>query len=179
MANGRWFEARDLLQTASGISRELKQPGPMAEAQLELARCEIMLHNSLRAQQIYEEIWRNEGGGEGFRQAAVLEGLMLLALDNQAEKSARWLAETVHLASGPLRECMQVVAGDPIPPSWAERRKGWQSRLYRLGELADVIRLRREAPKDVLLERLDALAASAENPLEWPLPFATYLKGRL
>jgi len=179
MATGRWFEARDLLQTASGISRELKQAGAMAEAQLDLARCEIMLHNSLRAQQIYEEIWRNEGAGESFRQSAALEGLILLALDNQTANSARWFAETEPLVSGAVLDCMRVVAGHPLPEAWNERRKTWQSRLYRIAELSDVIRSRRDFPKEVLLARLDALGVNAEAPHEWPLPFAQYVKGRL
>lgn len=178
MRAGRWQEARELLQTSVFINQELGLQQPLAEARLELARTEMMLHNSLRALDLYRDIWNNEAVYTPIRQIAAFESVLLLLLD-QRDTEAAHLTETMeNLHVGPYPQLMQIAIGGPLPENWLRLREEWQTRLRWNAVLAEIVRERRLTPRPQLQRRLDELQREAGTS-EWPLPMAPYLRGRL
>ncbi|MCC5849409.1 MAG: serine/threonine protein kinase [Verrucomicrobia bacterium] len=184
MRAGRWLEARDLLQTAARVNQELVNQNrgsysALFDAQIELARTETMLHNSLRARELYQAVWSREEAGPALRQIAAFEGILLLLLEDRLDDARRVKTEVSTLPSGPYLALMDMALGNLSAREGEAARQGLQPRLRAHAEIADIIRLRNREDKAVLHRRLDELARHADPPNSWPIPFATYLKGRL
>ncbi len=179
MRAGRWLEARDLLQYAVSINRDLNLTVPLTDSQLELARAEMMLHNSLRALELYREVWAREDAELLMRQIAAFEGGLLLILDGRVSEARALHTAMEALQSGPYPQMFSVALGGPFPEQWAVHREEWQSRLRAKALIAEVIRQRGNQERALLVRRLDEIIRESGSPLEWPLPMAAYLKGRL
>lgn len=181
MQLGRWIEARDMLQTAMDLNNGLDQVLPLAESRLELARVEVMLHNSLRALDLYQLIWENPGVTESLRQVAGFEAMTLMLLDNQVTRAKKVLELLEGGAEGPYLLLMRDVSGSTLPEDWEERTADWQLRLRRSLVLAEVIRNRDRLPREVLLGKIEAMLAEDTQPrnYDWPLPYAEYIRGRI
>ncbi|MDA3873999.1 MAG: serine/threonine-protein kinase [Kiritimatiellae bacterium] len=180
MQMGRWIEARDMLQTAVDLNRGLEQTVPLAESRLQLARVEIMLHNSLRALDLYRQIWANPQVNETLRHIAGFEGVLLLLLDNDRSAVNDVLLALSDTQEGPYYLLARDAAGLPRPSDWDSRVEGWQLRMRRSSVMAEVIRNQSESIRERSLAQLDGLIVSAEpGSFEWPLPYADYIRGRL
>lgn len=181
MQRGRWIEARDMLQRAVDINEGQQQQLPLAESRLELARVEIMLHNSLRALDLYRLIWEDEGLPANRRQLAGFEAVLVLLLDEKVTEAESILSRLESGGGGPYLLLIRDVLGDPRPEDWETLTQDWQLRLQRSQVLAEVIRSRGERSREERMLMLDGLLAarSGEDRFEWPLPFAEYVRGRL
>jgi len=178
---GRWIEARDMLQTAMKLNSGLDQTLPLAESRLELARVEIMLHNSMRALDLYQVILEDPEISINLRQQAGFETMCLLLLDEKAMLANQVLQTFSESAEGPYLSLMRDVSGLPLPSDWEEQTAGWQLRLRRSRVLADVVRNRNEIPREDSLDRIQTLLdeRTEGQTYDWPLPFAKYIRGRL
>lgn len=179
MRNGRWLEARDLLQTSVNVNQELGLIQAMTEAQVELARTEMMLHNSLRAVDVYQSIWNREDAPVPLRQIAAFEGGLLLLLDQRVQEVQDLRSRMESLHSGPYPMLLRLALQEPLPAEWQTLRADWQSRLRWNAALAEVVRDRHHEDRVSLHRRLEALQREGESPMDWPLPMAAYLRGRL
>lgn len=179
MLAGRWLTARDMLQTAVRLFEELEQERPLAEARLELARVEVMLHNSLRAMELYETLWSDERLPDSLRQLAAFESLLLLLLDGREERIAELKSRMAATSEGPYFLLMRSALGETLSESVREQMKEWQPRLRRNAVLAAVVRERDRRPRGRLVAELETLLAEGGTTREWPLPFADYIRGRL
>jgi len=179
MRAGRWVSARDMLQTAVGVFENLGQTVPLAEARLELARVEVMLHNSLRAKELYEKVWSDERLNPSLRQLAAFEAVMLLALDGERERIREVALEMRETGEGPYHSLMNEAAGGERPPDWDARIADWPPRLRRNLVLAEVVRGRGRMERGAQVRRLEDMIRSSDAATDWPLPFADYLRGRL
>jgi serine/threonine protein kinase len=180
MQMGRWIEARDMLQTAVDLNRGLDQTLPLAESRLQLARVEIMLHNSLRALDLYRQIWANPQVSDILRQIAGFEGILLLLLDDDASGANVVLLELADTGEGPYYLLARDAAALPRPEGWEEQVGSLQLRQRQSAVLADVIRNHMQTPRERSVAQLDSLILSSETrSFDWPLPFADYIRGRL
>lgn len=181
MQRGRWIEARDMLQRAVDINEGQKQLIPLAESRLELARVEIMLHNSLRALDLYRLIWDNKDLPANRRQLAGFEAVLLMLMDNKTAEAQEVLQSLNASGAGPYLLLIEDAMGLPRPEDWEEIAQNWQVRLQRSRVLAEVARQRADWSREEQLQRMDLLLAEriGEDRFEWPLPFAEYVRGRL
>lgn len=179
MSVGRWIEARDLLQTAANINQDLQQLVPLAEARLELARAELMLHNSRRALDLYAQVWSQEDLSDAVRQIAAFEGILLLSLENRENDALALAASLAVTRDGPYLQLIRHALGEAPPEDWNQITSAWQPRFQWNLTLAEVIRQRNALPRAERVDRIDALLRAESGNSAWPLPFATYLKGRL
>jgi len=179
MRAARWLEARDLLQTSVNVNQEFGLVQAMTEAQLELARTETMLHNSLRALDVYRSIWNRGDVPVSLRQIAAFEGSLLLLLDQRHAEVRELSARMESLHSGPYPLLMRLALNEPLPAEWDKLRAEWQNRLRWSAVLAEVVRDRHTAERAGLHRRLDELQREGDTTNDWPLPLASYLRGRL
>lgn len=181
MQRGRWIEARDMLQRAVDINEGQQQLLPLAESRLELARVEIMLHNSLRALDLYQLIWDNEEVPAHRRQLAGFEALLLLLLDGNRAAGEAIQQRLQDTGEGPYLLLINDALGLSRPPDWEEMKADWLMRVKRSQVLAEVVRERGALARPNLLSAMDALLSEREGEerFEWPLPYAEYIRGRL
>ncbi|WFB37247.1 serine/threonine-protein kinase [Kiritimatiellota bacterium B12222] len=181
MQLGRWIEARDMLQRAVDINEGQQQVMPLAQSRYELARVEVMLHNSLRALDLYESIWRNPDVPLYMRQQAGFEATLLYLLDGETQKVDELILSLNGAGDYPYLILIRAAVGLPAPDNWEEVSKEWSPRLTRNQVLADVIRQRNLRDRRELVNEIDELLSerNAENRFEWPFPMAEYIRGRI
>jgi len=179
IAVGRWLEARDQLQTAVRINEDLKLVQPLAEARLELARVEVMLHNSQRARDIYRKVWSNPGVNDPLRHIAGFEAMLLLLLDGKETGAEEILVYLDQTPDGPYHDLIRYAKGKNMPADWSATVSRWKLRLQRNLALAQVMRDRELSAPEYRYRRLQRMLENVEDRYEWPLPFAEYMKGRI
>ncbi len=180
MAAGRWIEARDLLQTAVSINQDLKQLEPLGEARLELARAELMLHNSVRAVELYRLVWSEPGLSDTMRQIAGFEAGLLLLLEKREEEARGVLRVLEGTREGAYLQLLRHALGEGMPEGWEAERAGWQPRLHWSGVMAGILRRRGEMGREEVLRELEEMSRrEGEGANLWPLPMAEYLRRRL
>ncbi|MGA0333374.1 MAG: protein kinase domain-containing protein [Kiritimatiellia bacterium] len=181
MQLGRWIEARDMFQRAVDINESQDQLIPLAESRLELARAELMLHNSRRALELYRMIWENPELPPIRRQLAGFEGVLLLLLDERRPEANEVLNLLEQTPEGPYLLLIRDATGLPRPEAWESSVASWPLRLQRSQVLAEVIRNRGQRETSDLQLGLTRLYSDqiGEDRYNWPLPFAEYVRGRL
>jgi len=180
MRRGRWVQARDMLQAASDLNQRLEQSVPLARTRLELARVEIMLHNSLRAEELFEFIWSDPQHPSPLRELAGFEASLLYKLEGRDSKINDILLATRTDEGGPFHHLTKWVAGFEESDEVVSLRESPQNRLQRYAILADVIRYSLTGDPTKGAEFLEALKEDGKtDPFEWPLPYANYVEGRL
>jgi serine/threonine protein kinase len=180
MRLGRWVQARDMLQAAADVNERLEQTEALALTRLELARVEIMLHNSLRAKELLKMIWMDETQPALLREVAGFEAAVLRKMDDPEDRLQDILDATASEEPGPNRSLTEWIAGHDVNPQVAEIRISPQTRLQRYAVLADAVRNAAEGFPDQASEALEAMKVEGKtDPFEWPLPYAHYLQGRL
>jgi hypothetical protein len=180
MRRGRWVQARDMLQAATDVNERLEQIYPLARTRLELARVEIMLHNSLRAEELYRLIWEDPLQPAPLREVAGYEAALLYILDGKGQPLQEILYTTRTEDAGPFRDLTAWLAGDISRSDVAQLLTSPQVRLNRYAQLADAVLTSLQgnhAQAGRILEGLKE--AGKTDPFEWPLPYANYLEGRL
>lgn len=180
MRRGRWIQARDMLQTAADVNERLGQAVPLANARLELARVEIMLHNSLRAEELYALIWKDTQQPSRLREVAGFEVALLFQLDDRTDAITEVLNATASEDPGPYRTLTQWMMGEERSLEIAALRVSPQVRLQRYTVLAEAVRASTEGNRAQGKSLLrDVKENGKTDPFAWPLPYADYLQGRL
>ncbi|MDF3131164.1 serine/threonine-protein kinase [Kiritimatiellaeota bacterium B1221] len=181
MQRGRWIEARDMLQRAVNINEGQNQMLSLAESRMQLARVEVMLHNSVRALDLYQSIWENEELPPHRRQQAGFEGAILLLLDDDDQIAHAVLHELERSPDGPYLYLIRYMTGLPRPEDWDALTAGWLPGLQRSLFLAEMIRNRNIESREGLRTELDVYlrGVDPEEKYDWPLPYGEYIRGRL
>jgi serine/threonine protein kinase len=180
MRRGRWVQARDMLQAATDVNERLEQTNPLARTRLELARVEIMLHNSLRAEELFRLIWSNPEHPDPLREVAGFEAALLYRLDGREEEIGSILEVIGDENPGPFRILTEWLYSRNEPPGLAPLRQSSQSRLQRYTRLAEAVLTTLGGDPVTGAGILEALKEEGKtDPYEWPLPYANYLEGRL
>ena len=177
MAVGKWMEARDLFQTVADVNQKLNQPLAQAEALLGWARCETMLHNSLRAQEVYLELLELPEANP-MRHQAGFELQMHYLLDGEIEKAEALLQAVESGHGSPYLMCMQVALGR-TPQHWEAQHAVWKAKLIAAARIADVLGQRGLVSHAELRKQLKGWSREAGAERLWPIPLFDYLAGRL
>lgn len=180
MRRGRWVQARDMLQAAADVNERLEQTLPLATTRLELARVEIMLHNSLRAEELLESVWAPPEHPQPLREVAGFEAAILGKLERREEVLESILEATASGESGPFRTLTEWIAGYPVDDGMEALRMSPQERLRQYAALADAVHDSAQGLPENGARILESLKEEGKaDPFQWPLPYASYLTGRL
>lgn len=139
-----------------------------------------MLHNSLRAEELYALIWKDEFIPIRLREVAGFEACLLFLLEGRAQEIEDVLAVTRSDDGGPYRTLTEWITGVEKPLEMAAIRVSPQVRLQRYAVLAEAVKEASQENPSRSKELLrDLKEKGKRDPFLWPLPYANYLQGRL
>jgi hypothetical protein len=176
MNSGEWEAAAAGLRSATARSRLVEDARLAAIAQLDLARCQLMLGDRPTAIRTYLEILHNPEAPPALAGLAQLEylGLTLLTGDRDAAFKALLLREPP--AEGPLREAMNCLAGTTPIERLIDQVDNYPNRFRNDVFLAAAIRAFLNGDNRASEQYLRRSAMSSIPSSEWPGPFARLLR---
>lgn len=179
MTAGDWRTARNAFQTAVDLSTELSDARTAAIAQLDQARCEIMLNNRDAAKQIYHRVLENPDTSPAIASLAQLEYLSLLLLEGDRQGALKVLLLREPPPDGPIRDAMNCLGGEVAPATLLELVNNMPHQFQNDAYLSVSIRYYMDGEVRRSSTYLRRCIHSSRPPSEWPAPFAKMLHNDL
>ena len=148
-------------------------------ANLEQARCALMLEQPLRAESLYRDILRNPDAATPAYSHAQLEYGLLIELQSVPGSLSdvfdiREVAET-----SPVADAVACLRGDLAPEAAVERARRLPSTMRNDTLLAAAVAAHRQGKQELAAEHLRASITWSRPATEWPAPFARRIEGRI
>ena len=175
MAAGNWDSAAAGFQAAGELSDEVRDTRTKAIAQLDQARCEIMLNNRLNAKRIYHDILTNPDASATIASFAQLEYLALALLEKDTNTAVNVLVLREPPADGPVRDAINCLGGATPPDDLLGKIDGMPLRFQNDAYLAAGLRFNLNGDSKRCAAYLKRTIQVSIPPSEWPAPFAKLL----
>ncbi|MBU1693611.1 MAG: serine/threonine protein kinase [Verrucomicrobia bacterium] len=175
MIGGAWGTARDGFRAAADISRSVGDTRTSAIAELDQARCEIMLNNRQGAQALYHRILTNPDASPAVANMAQLEYIEMALLEGNRERALEVLMLHTPPPEGPIRISMKGLAGDLSSRDVANAVENMQHPFRNDAYVAAAIRAYLDGEGRLAAGYLKRAIQASSPPSEWPAPFARLL----
>ncbi len=175
MIGSDWTSARDGFRAAADISRSLGDTRTAAIAELDQARCEIMLNNRRGAQALYHRILTNPDASPAIANMAQLEYIELALLEGDRARALEVLMLRAPPAEGPIRTAIQGLSGDLSSRRVAEDVEDMQHPFQNDAYVAAAIRAYLDGENRLAAGYIKRALQVSSPPSEWPAPFARLL----
>ena len=171
-----WTAALAEFQSAINFSQGAHDARTAAIAQLEQARCEILLRNTGKARSVYREIMASRDASPSVADFAQLECLLLVLAEGDRAEAVEILNARKLPAAGPLRDAIACLAGEVDARQLRERLGILPARLQNDACLAVALRARLDGSDDLYREDLKRCLQLSTPPSDWPAPWARSLR---
>ena len=175
MTAGDWTTARDGFQSASDLSVKVGDTRTAAIAQLDEARCEILLNNRANAKKLYNIILRNSDASIAIVSLAQMDYLSLLLLEGDKNGALDMLMLREPPTDGPIRDAMNCLGGEIRASDLAAAIDRMPHQFQNDAYLAAAIRCYLDGEPKRTAAYLKRCMQSSTPPSEWPAPFAKML----
>jgi hypothetical protein len=175
MTAGDWNNALASFQAAVESSQAIGDARTTAIAQLDQARCEILLNQREKAGQIYRSILTNADASSSIAGLAQMEYLALRLLEDDRKGALDVLLLREPPAEGPLSEAISCLGGEMSASELAARIEGMPAQFQ--NDACFVVALRYYFDGEIkhcssYMKRCIQISAPS---YEWPAPFAKRL----
>jgi len=172
MRSGDWYRAHHLFTSAFSLATEAGDMFTAAIAQLDEARCLIMLHDPVRALELYRDVALHDAASPATRATALYEFLLQSLLRGE-EDEARSLLTLANLPpDGPMRSAMECLSGDLSPDFLTELIPMMPPRFKNDAWLAVAVHYSLQGDEIATHASLEACLRASSPATEWPAPFA-------
>lgn len=175
MTAGDWATARDSFRAARDLSAAVGDTRTAAIAQLDEARCEILLNNRASAKKLYNGILKNSDASIAIVSLAQMECLSLLLLEGDRKGALDILLLREPPADGPIRDAMNCLGGETSAGDLAAAVDRMPQQFQNDAYLAAAIRCYLDGETKRTAAFLKRCMQSSTPPSEWPAPFAKLL----
>lgn len=175
MTAGDWATARDGFRSARDLSTAVGDTRTAAIAQLDEARCEILLNNRANAKRLYNTILKNSDASIAIVSLAQMEYLSLLLLEGDKKGALDILMLREPPADGPIRDAMNCLGGETRASDLAAAVDHMPHQFQNDAYLAAAIRCYLDGETKHTAAYLKRCMQSSTPPSEWPAPFAKLL----
>jgi hypothetical protein len=175
MTAGDWATSRDGFRSARDLSAAVGDTRTAAIAQLDEARCEILLNNRASAKKLYNTILKNSDASIAIVSLAQMEYLSLLLLEGDKKGALDILMLREPPADGPIRDAMNCLGGETSASSLASMIDRMPHQFQNDAYLAAAIRCYLDGEPKQTATFLKRCMQSSTPPSEWPAPFAKLL----
>lgn len=175
MVEGNWRTARDGFRTAADISRSVGDTRTVAIAELDQARCEIMLHNRAEADGLYQRVIGNPDAPPAVVSLAQMEGMGLAILDGDPRRAREILQLRSPPPDGAVRLAMNGLIGEGTGRKMAEAAENLPHQIRNDVYLAAALRSRLDGEDRLAVGFLRRAIEGSSPSTEWPAPFARLL----
>jgi len=171
-----WADARRRFRSATRLSTAVGDYRTAAIAQLDLARCAILLGERSEANQTYSSILRNSDAPPGLASLAQLEHLALLLLEGRHPEAQEAMQTRELPPESPMRKAMQCLTGELSARSLVSGIDQVPLRFRNDVYLAAAVRYYLDGDSSRALTYLERCSSASMPSYEWPGPFAKRLR---
>lgn len=173
-----WSNAADELQTAINFSSSAGDARTAAIAELEKARCQIMLGKIPDARETYRSILKNPDASFTVSDFAQLEALIIALIAGDKTDAVNILSSRPLPSEGVLREIIGSISGESDAKTLATRIPEIPQRLQNDARLALAVRYLLDGSERGYQSELKRSIQASSPSSEWPAPLAKALRDR-
>ena len=175
MTAGDWDNGRQGFESAVALSSTVGDTRTAAIAELDLARCDIMLNNREGAKKVYHHILLNTDASPAIASMAQLEYLSLLLLEGNRKAALDVLLLRAPPLDGPIRSAMNCLGGDRSVSDLLAAVDTMPRQFQNDAYFAVALRYYLNGEMKRCATYLKQCVQSSTPPSEWPAPFAKIL----
>ncbi len=175
MRAGDWPRAQFMLNAAVGLSETVGDHRTVAIAQLDEARCAIMLYRQERAMLIYHGILQNEQASPATVAMAQMEYVALALLRDEIELALDIFRKAPIPADGPIRPLILCLGGAMTPDELHAAIESLPARYQNDAHLVAGIRYYLDGHIRQSAASLKSCIQLSVPSTDWPAPFARML----
>jgi hypothetical protein len=179
MTAGDWTTARDGFHSARELSMTIGDARTAAIAELDEARCDILVNNRADAKKLYDHILKNSDASIAIVCLAQLEYLSLLLLEGNRTGAKDILTLRDPPADKPIRDALNCLVGETSATELASAVERMPHPFQSDAYLAAAIRCYFDGETKRAAIFLKQCMQSSASPSEWPAPFAKLLHNDL
>lgn len=174
-----WASARLGFRSASNMSIAIEDLRTAAIAQLDQARCEVLLDLKDEAQATYMAILENTESPPALAALAQLEYLQLALLQDDRERALKSLLVREPPGDGPILSAINTLAGEASAGELAGNAAAAPHRFRNDVYLAAAIKYYLDGDLERMTANLRLSAKTSVPSSEWPGPYARKLQSEL
>ncbi len=175
MTAGDWSAARQAFESAVALSTAVGDTRTAAIAELDLARCGIMLNDREGARKLYHGILLNADASPAIASLAQLEYLGLLLLEGNRPAALDVLILRDPPLDGPIRAAMNCLGGDRSANDLLARVDTMPQQFQNDAYFAAALRYYLNGEMKRCATYLKQCIQTSRPPSDWPAPFAKVL----
>jgi serine/threonine protein kinase len=179
MTAGDWTAARAGFQTAVDVSLTFRDARTAAIAQLDQARCEIMINRRDFARKTYLQILDNADCSPSIAGIAQMECLLLILIEGDRQGAVDLLVKREPPVEGPIRAAMDCLGGALAVRDFVASVDRMPAQFRNDAYLAAAVRSCLDGDTRPCANYLRLSLQSSRPPSEWPAPFARILRSDL
>lgn len=175
MSSGNWNAALSGFAAAAELARAVGDQRTVALAQLDQARCALMLDDNELALTRLREVLANDDASPAVAELAHLEALMVALLQGRQADAVALLQLRALPNDGPIRELVRCLSGEVNPRAFADRINNLPQRLRNDAHLVLAVRYRLDGDDQRYVSELRRTLQEASPASDWPAPLAKLL----
>ena len=175
MTSGNWSAALPGFAAAAELARAVGDQRTVALAQLDQARCAIMLGESELALTRLREVLQNRDASPAVAELAHLEAVLIALLQGKQADAVSLLQLRALSPDGPVRDMVRCLAGEISPRTLGERLNRLPQRLRNDAHLVLAVRHRMDGDEQRYAAELRRTVQDAAPASDWPTPLAKLL----
>jgi serine/threonine protein kinase len=175
MSGGQWLVARSGFAAAAELARAVGDQRTVALAQLDQARCALLLGEGDIALTRLREVMQNKDASPAVGEQAHLEALMIALWQGKQGEAVALLQARALPSDGPVRDLIRCLAGEIGTPVLAERISSMPQRLRNDAHLVLAMRYRMDGDEERYAAELRRTLQEASPSTDWPAPLARML----
>ncbi len=175
MNGGNWQAARSGFAAAAELARAVGDQRTVALAQLDQARCALMLGDREMALTRFREILQNQDASPAVAEQAHVEAVLLALLQGQQAEAVSLLQLRALPPDGPVRDLVRCLSGEISPHLFSDRISLLPQRLRNDAHLVLAVRYRMDGDQPRYQAALRRALQEASPASDWPAPLAKML----
>jgi hypothetical protein len=175
MGSGNWSAALTGFAAAAELARAVGDQRTVALAQLDQARCALLLGDYDLAMTRLREVLQNKDASPAVAELAHLEALMMALLQGKQTDAVALLQLRALPSDGPVRDLVRCLAGEVSTRAFAERIGQLPQRLRNDAHLVLAVRYHLDGDMPRYAAELRRTLQDSSPASDWPAPLAKML----
>lgn len=179
MSTGNWLAAKNGFTAAIEMAKSTGDQRAVAMAQLDLARCSLMLGDGINALENLRAVLQNPDASPAVIETAHLESVLVALLKGKQNEAVSLLQARPLPGDGPGRDMLRCLAGEISTQLLEARITTMPARLRNDAHLVLAVRFRMDGDEERYLSELRRTLQEASPATDWPAPLARLLLGEI
>lgn len=175
MTSGNWNSALTGFAAAAELARAVGDQRTVALAQLDQARCALLLGDYEMAMTRLREVLQNKDASPAVAELAHVEALMMALLQGKQTDAVALLQLRALPSDGPVRDLLRCLAGEVTTRAFSEHINQLPQRLRNDARLVLAVRYHLDGDMQRYAAELRRALQDSSPASDWPAPLAKVL----